>query len=151
GLAGLICYVALLLFVIRSLNRSSASNRSYLPLMSGFLAFLIYSCFQEWFYLRSVQILWWLLIVFCFISAEKKDASDISPPARRWRWIVPLILVCTAPIAVAMQQPPKNFGFSPSSAAVQFMRWRWVIGKEAWCEIPSGTSGVKLQLRNFRR
>lgn len=75
GLAGVLVYLSMIYYVLFSLIKSIPGKKKYItPLLSGFIGILVYSSFQEWFYLRSVQLLWWLLImvimVYCNIEPD---------------------------------------------------------------------------------
>ena len=80
GLAGVLIYLSMIYYVLFSLVKSLPGKKKYItPLLSGFVGILVYSSFQEWFYLRSVQLLWWLLImvmmVFCKIKPDGSNSE----------------------------------------------------------------------------
>jgi hypothetical protein len=79
GLFGIIIYFSMIYYILYSLCRSLAEKKHYiLPLLSGFIGILIYSSFQEWYYLRSVQLFWWLLIMVIMIYC-KNSPGEKSP------------------------------------------------------------------------
>jgi O-antigen ligase len=78
GLAGVLVYLSMIYYVLFSLIKSIPGKKKYItPLLSGFIGILVYSSFQEWFYLRSVQLLWWLLIMVIMVYCNiKPDGSN---------------------------------------------------------------------------
>lgn len=79
GLFGVTIYLSIMYYVIFSLIKSLHNKKQYMgPLLSGFIGVLIYSSFQEWYYLRSVQLFWWLLIMIIMLYC-KNSPNDKSP------------------------------------------------------------------------
>lgn len=65
GIFGLIIYLLVIFFTLRNLLNAIENRQSLaIPVFAGFIGILIYSSFQEWFYLRPVQLLWWLIPLF---------------------------------------------------------------------------------------
>lgn len=80
GLVGTSVYLAIIFFALKRLliHISLDSNRRTIPLFAGFIGILVYSCFQEWFYLRAVGLFWWLLIMVIFLLTDEKPVSETA-------------------------------------------------------------------------
>lgn len=79
GLPGVLIYLSMIYYVLFSLVKSLPGKKKYItPLLSGFIGILLYSSFQEWFYLRNVQLLWWLLIMVIMVYCNIKPDGNNS-------------------------------------------------------------------------
>ena len=77
GLFGVFIYLSMIYYVLLSLIKSLSENKQYMvPLLSGFIGILVYSSFQEWYYLRSSQLFWWLLIMTAMSNVKSNARTE---------------------------------------------------------------------------
>jgi hypothetical protein len=150
GMMGFFNYICILLMVLWPLRNHGARDKRYLPLVSGFVGILVYSMLQEWFYLRPVQLFWWLAVLLLMIAEKDRAFPNLLAMSRKWRWPA-LAVILTGTVLVAIgKEPPDEFGLSKPKRILD-KEWRWVTGKEGWYRIPEDTGRVILSLRNRSR
>lgn len=78
GIPGVLIYLLLIIYSIKNLiiRGDDFFYKQKLPFLSGLMGVFIYTNFQEWFYIKPVYLIFWILLMISFTLKEKKSIHN---------------------------------------------------------------------------
>ena len=130
GLFGVSIYLSLIYYILFSLIKSASVNKQYVvSLLSGFIGILVYSSFQEWYYLRSSQLFWWLLIMTTMVNDKSNIKTEIFAEYKKnkqsFRLFYPIafLVILSVTVFFCIETYKTSFGSKGYKALVQSEWW----------------------------